>query len=241
MPRPEAYVSTRKSRLPIYNGKTVYLNDGQEFELELFNPTNRTVGIYIKINGAQTSSSMLVIRPGMRYFLDRYVDEARKFAFNTYQAENSAAGKAATASNGLIEISFHNEMEKLPAFTTFTQPTFTQPYGTTNPYYFGALVNIHDTNVGTLNEMNCCYFSDSSNSPGVTSLSTFETGRVEKGGASEQSFSSYHGDFDSSPSHTVSWEIKPASQRAEKLRVYCQCGKRMKNTWAHCPACGHKK
>ena len=93
---PEAYVSVKKSRLPIYNGNTVYLKNSQEFELELFNPTSKTVALYIKINGIQTSNTLLVIRPGMRYFLDRYVDESRKFAFNTYMADDSIEGKTAT-------------------------------------------------------------------------------------------------------------------------------------------------
>ena len=129
---PECFISSRKNRLPIYKDGKVFLKNGQEFELELFNPTSKPIGAQIKINGQQMSSSMLVIRPGMRYFLDRFLDEARKLVFDTYMAENSAAGKAATALNGLVEVSFHKEKEQLPYVALLiSQPPIGTPFHTT--------------------------------------------------------------------------------------------------------------
>jgi hypothetical protein len=248
---PEAYVSVKKSRLPIYNGNTVYLKNSQEFELELFNPTSKTVALYIKINGIQTSNTLLVIRPGMRYFLDRYVDESRKFAFNTYMADDSIEGKTATAMNGFIEVSFYNEKEKTNrnygpfynninyystninenfdgSFTYFTYPgDGIVTTNISNTFFDKTITNDISINTNTLN------ISENTKS--------FETGRIEKGNNSTQSFDNYYGDFESIPFSSVSINIKPESQRAETLRTYCMCGKRMKTSWLHCPSCGLKK
>jgi len=275
---PECFISSRKNRLPIYKDGKVFLKNGQEFELELFNPTSKPIGAQIKINGQQMSSSMLVIRPGMRYFLDRFLDEARKLVFDTYMAENSAAGKAATALNGLVEVSFHKEKEQLPYvapinFPTtdwYTIPYYNQPIGqpllntpifnspTTGGWPTFTLTGGTTTcaSTGATSDVNC-FYSDSeisasfqtsgikqqsfdSNSRALLrgTLDSFETGRVEKGGHSSQSFTTYDGEFETIGFHTVKWQIQPESMKAEALRSYCSCGKRHKTTWKFCPACG---
>lgn len=291
--KPEAYISSKKNRQPHYDGK-VYLKDGQEFELELFNPTANTVGVLISINGKTVSNSKLVIRPGMRYFLDRYVDEARKLAFSVYEAENSVQGKAATALNGIVEISFYDEVPK-PVTTSplinntyyNTTPPYTPFYGsnpinppTSNPWWtYTNTTNINESINSTAgNQINttrgtaststtqtsgplegtstCCYFSadlsgvdantglfNTTTTTATTPSATFETGRIEKGGNSSQSFTDYYGDFSYFPSHSVKLQILPESVKAEQLRTYCKCGKkakRGKHAHKYCSACGEK-
>jgi hypothetical protein len=59
---------------------TVYLNNGDEFEIELFNPTISKVMAKIDLNGISIGPGV-VLRPGERVFLERYINEAKKFLF----------------------------------------------------------------------------------------------------------------------------------------------------------------
>lgn len=105
---PSAHVTVNRNRLKYY-GNTVYLKSGTNFEIELWNPTTSRLLTSIEIDGKPISSTGLVINPGQRVYLERWLDEARKFLFSTYEAENSPEGLAATKSNGNIKISFFNE------------------------------------------------------------------------------------------------------------------------------------
>ena len=288
---PEAFIASKKSRLPIYKGNTVYLKNSSSFEIELWNPTQKPVGVQIRINGQQMSSSILVLRPGMRYFLDRFLDEAKKLVYDTYMADNSAAGKAATASNGLVEVTFHREREAQPYVAPLKLTDWTYPYNQTipipaNPFStptvpwytnIGGTCGTTFTSAGLYNSplneenLNNQFFcsTDSLNDMSFTASSaignaqaykdmsansaktrsgsvlrsaapapTFETGRVEKGSYSDQNFGVYNGEFETWQFHSVSWQIQPESLKAEAMRNYCGCGKRLKTTFKFCPSCG---
>ena len=88
-PNPTATLAINKGRVKIYNNKsnipTYYLQKGQEFQIELFNPTTDKVLAKIKLNNKLISQSGLVLRPGERVFLDRYFDIDKKFKFDTYE------------------------------------------------------------------------------------------------------------------------------------------------------------
>ena len=109
--RCEAHVTLKKSRLKEYNNRSVYLKDGQEFEIELFNPHQKSVLAKIFINGIAISGGGIVLRPGQRVFLERYLDVDRKFKFSTYEVENTGAAKEAIAKNGDVEVKFFYEQE----------------------------------------------------------------------------------------------------------------------------------
>jgi hypothetical protein len=89
---PEAYITRSKEknrgRLKIYNENSLYLQDSEEFQIELFNPTYNTVLAKIEINGKLISNSGLVIKPAQRIFLERFLDSDRKFLFETYEIDN---------------------------------------------------------------------------------------------------------------------------------------------------------
>ncbi len=107
--KPSAWVvSNDKGRKSIKNGK-VYLKDKEEFQIEIFNPLTDCVLADIKLNGNTISQGGLVIRPGERFYLDCFVDDKKKFVFNTYEVEDSLSTKIAISKNGMLEVFFYKE------------------------------------------------------------------------------------------------------------------------------------
>ena len=53
------------------------------FQIRIFNPLFETIAARIKFNG-ESSSSMLVIRPGEDVTIDRFLDDKQKMLFETY-------------------------------------------------------------------------------------------------------------------------------------------------------------
>jgi NADH pyrophosphatase NudC (nudix superfamily) len=74
---------------------------------------------------------------------------------------------------------------------------------------------------------------------------SIETGRVEKGGKSDQSFKTVDKNFLPNACSTSIWKILPESQKIydnKDLKVYCSnCGKkRKKDSDKFCSSCGNK-
>lgn len=91
------------------NHNKIYLKDGEEFEIELFNPMRENVLAIISIDGKQIAKSGIVVRAGQRFYLDCFYDDLKKFVFNTYDVENTSESKEAIAKNGLFEVNFYRE------------------------------------------------------------------------------------------------------------------------------------
>ncbi len=260
----QAFISVGRNRLKQYDKNTVYLENGKEFELELFNEKTTKVLVKIKINGNYISTSGVVLKPGQRIFLERYLDEAKKFKFETYNVENSKEAVEAIAKNGLVEIEFYDEYVSKPYIYT---------NGTTSIYNSGTGGNpitweIHNSsikcsytsdstklNTSSIDFMNLCDTGENLRSfapqpnhfkKSVESTKSVETGRVEKGSASNQSFTYDSSIYNCWTSNVVTWKIIPTSQKpydAEELtKNYCvSCGKKLtKSTWRFCPGCGEK-
>ena len=142
--QPTADVTARKSRLKKYEGNKIYLKNGQEFEIELFNPTQDDVLAKISLNDKLIPGGGIVLRPGERVFLDRYLDKPEKFLFSTYEVDGkSNAVKKAIANNGKVEITFHKDFQPLinnPIIINnnpsdnwwYNQPNFNYSDGTTS-------------------------------------------------------------------------------------------------------------
>lgn len=262
----EAAICVKHNKVKMY-GNFVYLQDGQEFEIELFNPTQSTKLAKIRINGNYISNSGLVLKPGQRVYLERYLDVAKKFLFETYKVENTKEGKEAIAKNGIVHVEFYDEKQK-----------YENLLGNLNGNIFNSRNNIRyydeqliskglggtlRSNSGTTNaflsqsNLNPNSFTYAANMGSSTittsnisditldSLSNeIETGRVEKGSKSSQSFSNYNGDFYTWSSSSVSINILPSSQKpieSAYLAVYCtECGTKNKKNWKFCPKCGTK-
>ena len=91
--------------------RTVYMKNGSEFQIQIFNPYTYTIGASISINGKEMPNQ-LVIKPGQRIWLERYLNEARKFLFETYEVNDSQPVRDAIAQNGVIEVKFYKEKEQ---------------------------------------------------------------------------------------------------------------------------------
>lgn len=263
---PQAWIAIQKNRQKVYgsNGKSqVYLKDGQEFQIELFNPTQTRYLVKFKINGNYQSDRGLILNPGQRYFLDRFIDEDKKLEFSTYEVENSKAAKKAIEKNGLLEVEFYAETFLHGSIINYPK-TYTQPIWTTNPYnvWYGVSDGILSNSVGsgtitlagsTSNSVsftNCgttigTAYTSTSNYSSVANNASIETGRVEKGEKSDQKFEDGYGTFSSWASYTTTVHILPRSQKpaeTSEIRSYCtECGSRnKKQNWKFCPNCGTK-
>lgn len=107
----EAYLSIKNSRAKAYD-KKYYLQNNTEFEIELFNPNQFAICAEITING-NTEDYTLILQPGMRYFLDRFLGIDKKLKFETYEVEagNTAVEKA-IALNGVVQVNFYEEIKR---------------------------------------------------------------------------------------------------------------------------------
>jgi ribosomal protein L40E len=157
--QPSVNICINKSRVKIYDGilPTVYLQSKTEFQIELFNPTQDTVMAKIKLNNKHISQGGLVLRPGERVFLDRYIDVAKKFLFETYTVEDSNEVAKAIEKNGDLVVEFFNEInDNYNFFRGILDNTSTGPFGgpTTNVMTLGNgfnrfAANPMNSNIGT--------------------------------------------------------------------------------------------
>ena len=246
-----AQITKKKNRLKVYPSSKdqVYLNDGEEFEIELFNPKTNPVLAKISINGKRISERGIILNPGQRVFLERFLDSPEKFKFSTYKVNNSQEVKEAIANNGLIKIEFYDEYTTFSTSggnTWITNPCFNGT-GTTT----GGWVN---TTTSTFYNANVSYTSSVAGSLNIPTNEVFrnvnkrvdsiETGRVEAGSKSDQDFKDVNGSFNSWTCNVVEYQILPATQKnveAKEIRSYCtECGTRNRQDWKFCPTCGNK-
>ena len=261
---PAAFITVGKQRLK-QNGSVVYLKDGDEFEVEIFNPQQNSVLAKLKINGNYIGGGGVVLKPGQRVFLERYLDEARKFKFETYEVNaKSKEVQEAIKNNGVVEVEFYEE-NRYGGSITITNPGALIRSTGTNPYTIYGVTNTL-TNTSSQNWTHDNYFAGDSNAYYNTSVNLNqvdnntstnlkkslqtdrfkETGRVEKGGDSKQEFTSVNMDFNSYPSSYSTWRLMPMSEKpveASEVNVlYCgNCGiRRKKDNHKFCPHCGTK-
>lgn len=259
-----ARIALNKSLLKEYHNnqdeRIVYLNDGDEFQIQLFNPFNYVIGISFSFNSDDNESSkLLVIKPGERIWLDRYLDEDRKLKFSTYEVGNSKAVKEAIKNNGELNVYFYSEVKNKPYYvyngsvTSISsgdlKPWKDDIWYTTSTYdnsvehqtcYTNFCQSTINANYNNNNTYSCSCASASYPSNKI------ETGRIEKGNKSSQKFDKYYGDFDYLPFKKETIKILPQSQKQissdELKRKYCwKCGRKIKDKFEYCPYCGTKQ
>lgn len=133
---PHADISINRNRLKKTASSdsgitTLYMVNGTEFEIELDNNTQETWLAKITLNDKSISTSGLVLRPGEHQFIERFLDENRKFLFDTYEV--SKGRKKAIANNGKVEIEFFKEQKPVPVLWSTFIPIPTYPIFPTYP------------------------------------------------------------------------------------------------------------
>lgn len=268
-----AKIAVNKSLLKEYSSskyqKVVYLNDGDEFQIQLFNPEKFPIAAKIYLNGEELSD-MLVIRPGERIWLERYLDQARKFKFSTYEIEDSYEAKEAASLNGEVKVQFYRvKTPRQNGVINISSPIST--IGSSISVYYN-LIGSSDCQVksisepelaSNLNRVNLassgmseetCYASSYSSdtacnfyasSTAAEPEPSIETGRVEQGGYSNQKFSYVNYDFEDWPFRTETISILPLSRKpvtaSDLKKKYCSnCGRKLSPKHKFCPYCGTK-
>lgn len=271
---PTANIAVNKSRLKVYKNAgelpTYYLQKGTEFSIEIANPTTNVILAKVILNGKAISQGGLVLNPGQRVFLDRYLDVAKKFLFDTYEVSGSAEMQSAIANNGDIKVEFYRERvfanpyntiitTTLGNYNTGTDPQYLRSsltsgiLGSNDLYSSSSMQNCAATytsnlDLGTLNLDNQVKSSPlrSRSMSKTVKAKSVETGRVEMGSDSDQEFKYVNKSFEYSAFHTVEYKMLPISQKVntvEDLNVkrYCtQCGAKSGKTDNFCASCGKK-
>lgn len=264
---PTANIAVNKSRIKLYDKgvemPTYYLQKGQEFQIEVFNPTSDVILAKIHLNGKAISQGGLVLNPGQRVFLDRYFDVAQKFLFDTYEVANTEEVKKAIENNGDLKVEFYKEQEYVTA-PNWLQPDWTyRPWVTyTSSPVIGTTTGLNLTSTSNSASFLCngditytsydnkLSFSNDldsiRNTPRSKKSKSIETGRIEKGSHSSQEFKTVSKSFEPFPFHTVEYKLLPASQKINtvddvNVKRYCtNCGHKLGKTDKFCGQCGTK-
>jgi hypothetical protein len=256
--KPTAHITKKRSRLKVYNDHIVFLNDKDNFELEIHNPKQKSVLCKIKLNGEYISTSGVVLRPGQRVFLERFLDSNHKFEFSTYKVKDTSENRSAIDLNGDVLVEFYDEQEVRNNFLYLNGRAM---YGSgltygerSNDYIpkFGTTIcttgGVYNTTTTTYNTSNATFTSSVSSDilrskfdTSKTLLSgkpnslkkkskSIETGRIEKGEESNQNFTNSYEQFNYQTSHTIKLKIKPTSEKNINVEEIRQ----------YCTECGTK-
>ena len=240
-----AKLAMNKSLLKEYSynnyNRVVFLNDNDEFQIQLFNPKSQKIAAKIYINDVALSN-MIVLKPGERVWLERYLDKAKKFKFSTYEVDSSVEAQNAIRNNGNIRIKFYDEYRYKVSYSSYDFDKFfkndnnslNQKYNhisndsivSTVRSFCNSVVTNNSTPTMFKGDVNCatmdCYEVKSTsltdcyevNPTSLTfSANTIETGLIEEGSHSNQKFQNDYTDFESWPFREEVIKILPASQK----------------------------
>lgn len=245
--------------------RTVYLNDGDEFQIQLFNPETVEIGVEIKIDGTPLSNT-IILNPGERLWLERYTDKAKKFRFNVYTVDGeSQAVQEAISKNGVIELKFYRKRQPVQYVNTH----WTNPYSNKPTYpwndniiYCSDGADMHAKNfysndcttISTSN-MNTCFFTSE-----VTAAPTvlYSCGTTRSANGISDSWASIESNSDSKEIETgrtgagshssqkfqdVDIDLEYFSFRTETFKILPKSRKPYTASDAkkiYCSSCGHK-
>lgn len=234
--------------------RTVYLNNGTEFQIYLKNPYQKHIGVKVYVN-EQEIGGTLILKPGQSCWLERFMNNEKRFLFSTYEVENTQEMKNAISKNGKVKIDFFMEREPVHYYgwneilTTPIKPyspyTDTITWSSCNPINckltnldMGATLNASGDVIDTIST-SCCVNS------AKTYSNSIEAGRVEKGSKSDQKFKDSDVSLEYNPFKTEIIQILPHSRKQvsvnETRRRYCgQCGKKVSPKDKYCSNCGAK-
>lgn len=218
---------------------TIYLENNSTFEIELFNPLPIDIVADIEINGKFLGSGV-IIKPGQRIYLERFLDSPNKFKFETYLVEsNNPEVDSAIKNNGMIKISFRKATQTVYFTNTWNNPITVWcgtggSSGTTNQEVVYRSTTLTNNSLNSANLTTCSSYS----------VKVKETGKIEKGEHSDQEFGTSYELFEQFPFYSVEYKLIPYSYLPTdsiEFRKYCtNCGTRIKKSgWKYCPTCGN--
>jgi hypothetical protein len=237
----QAYVSVNKNRLKIYEDNKYYLSNGTNFEIELVNNDNKKYLVEIYLN--EQSIGSIIIGANSHNYLERYIDNNRKFQLNTFDIDDVDETKEAQERNGSIQIYFYPQI-------SLNHPSFEGRISSTNNLRINdtpRLYNLHEITTGspvinyystTSDSLKSCYYNT------ITSCSSsIETGRINEGENSNQTFTYSSDKFEDRSTHSLDYQILPISLKPyEGIKTYCsECGTKIRHkNWKYCINCGTK-
>lgn len=207
----------------------------------MWNPKQNRVVTKITINGEIVSGSGIVLNPGQRVYIERFLDIDRKFKFVTYAVENSQEAMNAIAKNGNVSVEFFDEIFNHLTITNYPTYMYTNNFGIGSN--ISGTLYCQDISSSTTNVGNIAAGSINTTNLGNSVCEDFtETGRVEKGEKSNQNFDTTIGDFSFFACASYFIKILPKSKQpieASEIRAYCtECGRRWRSTDKFCANCG---
>lgn len=225
---PQVYITQKHNRYKQYSNN-IYLAKDSNFEIEIYNPNLHKISAKISYEGKLMSQNSLVILPGQRIFLDRFIDTDNKLIFKTYEiSAQDPNAESILNNNGLLVIDFFQEI------------LYTQYYPQQNTLQYNGNLNsgtpyIPDyTNTTAWNTISCKNNSSLS--------SNIETGYIAQDVVkSDTKFQSEYSLFNKETYHSVSFKLWPETQvEFNQIKRYCpNCGIRIRNNnWKFCPSCG---
>lgn len=119
LPTCDILVNGQKRKLYGKKKNKVYLHNGDNFQLKLFNPLQERIGVQLRMNGIKVDNDLLILKPGQEITIERFIGTNRKLSFSTYEIDksNKEAVKA-IEKNGILDVIFWNE--KIPVQTVYT-------------------------------------------------------------------------------------------------------------------------
>lgn len=250
-----AKIGVNKSLLKEFdvNGsRTVYMEDGTEFQIQLFNSYQHKIAVDIYIEN-ESIGNQLILDPGERCWLERFMDKHSKFKFRTYTVEGDAETRNAIAHNGEIKIIYRRVERK---HDNYLHKTWADPYGTTyiskgidlNTICLNSNANYASNTVANSMLLGASIENSVKSSnldlEYTTVVDTIETGRIDEGSYSSQSFTTIDVDIKETLK-TEYIKILPQSQKpyttSDLHKIYCvECGHKLNQRYKYCPYCGTK-
>lgn len=247
--KPEAHITVGKNRVSKGRtsilGQEVYLNDGTEFEIELYNPTQGIIAAEIHLNGKRMQGGMLVLKPAQRIFLEGYLNEKRKFKFSTYDVSGTQEEiKEAIKNNGELKVKFFKEREYNDSYINILNTGLF--YGNDNGWNnTGAPLNSNFYNTTATYGFNSNIWDSPKEIQSSNDIT--ESGMIEKGSVYNQIFEHVSYKFEKLEFSTIQYILLPLSRGAvhsesANAKIYCTSCKfrKRKTTWKFCPKCGEE-
>ena len=223
-----------------YFGNTVFLENDTEFEIEIFNKSQRTVCPSLTING-ETLSRGPVIYNGQKFILKDFITDNRRFLFKVYQVDASDKDvKEAIKENGIISIEYYYEKSlergniKQDQKDSSKESEAEQIFNSDSETIEGKERSFAPKSADDTPEPDDYFFA----SPSEIDTNE-ETGKIMKGSPSGVTYNSVDIELDYNNFETQIIKLKPLSKKPKFINCP-KCQHESKVEANYCEECGYK-